>query len=181
MRRFHYVQLLSLFLMMALACIPSPAQTVDTSIGGTVTDSSGAVVPGATVTVSSARTGTSKQAVSAPSGDWNVTYLTPGTYDVTVTAPGFGSSAQKGIVLEINQQAKVNIVMRVASQQQTVEVQSAQPLLQTEDASLGVVVGRRAQPTFPSTAASSMTSPSSHPGSLSTIRITTPPARTARP
>ncbi len=149
MRRLHSVQLLSLFLTVALTCIPSPAQTVDTSIGGTVTDSSGAVVPGATVTVSSPRTGASKQAVSAPSGDWNVTYLTPGTYDVTVTAPGFGSSVQKGIVLEINQQAKVNIVMRVASAQQTVEVQSAQPLLQTEDASLGVVVGTESAANLP--------------------------------
>ena len=141
MRKFHCVPLLLLLLVLTPACAPLRAQTVDTSIEGTVTDSSGAVVPGATVTVSSSRTGSSKQAVSAPSGDYSITYLTPGTYDVTVTAPGFGSSVQKGVVLEINQQARVNVVMRVASAQQTVEVQGGQPLLQTEDASLGVVVG----------------------------------------
>ena len=77
----------------------------------------------------------------APSGDYTISYLTPGNFDVTVTANGFRSAEQKGIVLQINQQARVNLVMRVASAQQTVEVQGTQPLLQTEDASLGVVVG----------------------------------------
>jgi outer membrane receptor protein involved in Fe transport len=141
LRKLHCVPLLFLFLIATLSCARLHAQTVDTSIGGTVTDSSGAAVPGATVTVSSSRTGISKQAVSSPSGDYNINYLTPGSYDVSVTASGFGTSVQKGIVLELNQQAKVNVVMSVASSQQTVEVQGSQPLLQTEDSSLGVVVG----------------------------------------
>ena len=120
MRRFHCVPLLFLFLIMALAGAPLRAQTVDTSIGGTVTDSSGAVVPGATVTVSSSRTGSSKQAVSAPSGDYNITYLAPGTYDLTVSRPGFGTLTERHSA-GINQQAKINVVMNVAAQQ-TVEV-----------------------------------------------------------
>ncbi len=141
MRKLDFALFLSVSLSSMLISPQLMAQTIDTSIRGTVTDSSGAVVPGATVSVVSSVTGIKKQTVTASTGDYGVTYLTPGTYDVTVTAQGFGSSIQKGIVLEINQQAKVNLVLQVASEQQTVEVASAQPLLQTEDASLGVVVG----------------------------------------
>ena len=110
MRRLNSVLLLFLFLIVTLTCAPAPAQTVDTAIEGTVTDSSGAVLPGATVTVTSSATGIKKQAVTASTGDYSVTYLIPGTYDVTVSANGFGSDEQKGIVLQINQRAKVNVV-----------------------------------------------------------------------
>ncbi len=82
-------------------------------------------------------------------GDYTINYLTPGNYDVTVSANGFRSAVQKGIVLQINQQAKVNFVMGVASEQQVVEVQGAQPILQTEDASLGVVVGTQSAENLP--------------------------------
>jgi Carboxypeptidase regulatory-like domain/TonB-dependent Receptor Plug Domain len=141
MRKLKFALFLSVSLIFPWHSARVEAQTVDTSIGGTVSDGSGAVVPGATVTVTSSVNGNKKQAVTSASGDYNVTYLTPGSYDVTVAAQGFGLSTQKGIVLEINQQAKVNVTMHVANEQQTVEVESAQPLLQTEDASLGVVVG----------------------------------------
>ena len=84
-------------------CITSTAQTVDTAIVGTVTDSTGAIIPNATVTIASSSTGISKRAVTNSAGEYSVTYLTPGTYDVTVSANGFSSSVQKGIVLQINQ------------------------------------------------------------------------------
>ena len=131
-----------LFLLLISIGMPSLAQTVDTAISGTVTDSTGAVIPGATVTVTSASTGTTKRAVTSASGDYLVNYLIPGSYDVTVAAGGFATFTQKGIVLEINQQAKVNAAMSVATGTQEIQVQAAnQPLLQTQTSSIGTVVG----------------------------------------
>src|SRR5882724_4832060 len=136
-----------IFLFLSLLCIslapqPSFAQTLDTAILGTVTDSSGAVIGNATVTVLSPATGIEKKAVSAANGDYSVTYLTPGVYNLTVSANGFATNEQKGIVLEINQQAKINVSLRAGGTEQTVEVEATQPLLQSEDASLGVVIGK---------------------------------------
>jgi hypothetical protein len=141
MRRLHSIFLLCLSLIVTLTCAPAPAQTVDTAIIGTITDSSGAAIPGATVVVSSSATGIKKQAVTGSGGEYTINYLTPGNFDVTVSANGFRSAGQTNIVLQINQQARVNLVMGVAGQEQTIQVQGTQPLLQTEDASLGVVVG----------------------------------------
>jgi hypothetical protein len=71
-RRLNSVFLLCLFLIVTLACAPSPAQTVDTAIEGTITDSSGAAIPGATVIVSSSATGIKKQSVTSSTGDYTV-------------------------------------------------------------------------------------------------------------
>ncbi len=117
------------------------AQSVDTAILGTVTDSSGAVVPGATVTILSEATGVTKAATTNAQGEFEVRYLTPGAYDVTVQANGFSSQTQKGIVVQISQQEKVGFSLSVSTRQENVVVQSGQQLLQTEDASLGEVVG----------------------------------------
>ena len=146
MRRINSIlSLIFLFLL----CISSYAQTVDTAIVGTVTDNSGAVIPGASVTVLSVATGIAKKAVTAATGEYGVTYLSPGNYDLTVSAPGFASSQQKGIVLQINQQARINVALKAGGAEQTVEVQATQPLLQSEDSSLGVVVGTESAENLP--------------------------------
>jgi hypothetical protein len=117
------------------------AQTVDTAILGTVNDSSGAAVPSATVTVLSTATGVSKVATTNTQGEFEVRFLTPGTYDVAVQANGFTSQTQKGVVLQISQQEKLTFALSVSSRQESVVVQGGQQLMQTEDASLGLVVG----------------------------------------
>ena len=138
MRRLTSIPLL---FALVILCMPLHAQTVDTAILGTVSDSTGAVIPGATVTVTSPATGIEKKAVTASGGEYNVTYLIPGSYDVSVSANGFAPYAHKGIVLQINQQAKINVVLQISGSQQVVEVQGAQPLLQSENATLGAVIG----------------------------------------
>jgi Carboxypeptidase regulatory-like domain len=84
-----------LFLTLGILSVPLRAQTVDTAIVGTVTDNSGAVIPGANVTVSSVATGIEKKAVTANTGEYSVTYLSPGTYDLTVSANGFRCGSGK--------------------------------------------------------------------------------------
>ena len=138
MRRFSSV-LLSLTLL--ILCMPMHAQTVDTAIVGTVTDHSGAVIPGAKVTVTSVSTGIAKSAVTSATGEYTVNYLPPGSYNVAVTANGFTTTQQQGIVLQLAQQARVNFQLQVGAATEQVTVQGAPPLLQTEASSLGNVVG----------------------------------------
>jgi outer membrane receptor protein involved in Fe transport len=115
-------------------------QSLDTTILGTATDSSGAVLPNATVTVSSSVTGIKKATVTGSEGQYAVRYLAPGTYDVTISAPGFASQQRSGIVLELNQQSKIDFVLSAGGSEQTIQVEGRQPLLQSENASLGAVI-----------------------------------------
>ncbi len=147
MRRFGYV----LFaIAVAVFCMPLTAQTVDTAIQGTVADATGAVIPNATVTVTNPSTGAVKKSVTGSSGEFNVNYLIPGDYDVTVTANGFNAYSQKAINIFIGQQAKLNVSMSVVGATQTVNVEgNEQPLLQQEDASLGATIGPESAENLP--------------------------------
>ena len=133
----------SAFLVLVIAVAPAGlrAQTVDTAIVGTVTDHSGAVIPGAKVTVTSVSTGIAKSAVTSATGEYTVNYLPPGSYNVAVTANGFTTTRQQGIELQLSQQARVNFQLQVGAATEQVTVQGAPPLLQTEASSLGNVVG----------------------------------------
>lgn len=133
----------SAFLVLVIAVAPAGlhAQTVDTAIVGTVTDHSGAVIPAAKVTVTSVSTGIAKSAVTSATGEYTVNYLPPGSYNVAVTANGFTTTQQQGIVLQLAQQARVNFQLQVGAATEQVTVQGAPPLLQTEASSLGNVVG----------------------------------------
>ncbi len=139
-----------LFFSFILIAQLTSGQTVDTAIVGTVSDNSGAVVSGATVTITSSATGIEKKVVTTATGEYGVTYLTPGNYNITVSANGFTSYEQKNFVLQINQQARVDVMLRAGAEQQTVEVLAGQqPLLQNENASLGVVVGTESAENLP--------------------------------
>ena len=133
----------SAFLVLVIAVAPAGlrAQTVDTAIVGTVTDHSGAVIPGAKVTVTSVSTGIAKSAVTASTGEYTVNYLPPGSYNVAVAANGFTTTQQQGIVLQLSQEARVNFQLQVGAAAELVTVEAAPPLLQTEASSLGNVVG----------------------------------------
>jgi len=82
-----------------------PAQTLDTGILGTVTDSSGAVVVGAAVTITQPATGYTRTVTSSAEGAYEVRYLVPGEYAVEVKANGFRSERRTGIVV---QTSKIN-------------------------------------------------------------------------
>jgi hypothetical protein len=128
-------------LLLAAGIYNASAQTVDTAILGVVIDAAGAVVPGATITVREPASGLSHVATSNSSGNYEVRYLVPGEYTVEVKAPNFGSERRTGIVLQLGQQARIDFSLQVGAVQQTVEVESSAPLLQTENATLGGVVG----------------------------------------
>lgn len=139
----------SILLFLLLVSISMPAQTVDTAIVGIVTDRSGAVISGAKVTVTSASTGIAKSAVTAATGEYTINYLLPGSYDVAVTANGFTTTQQRGIVVQLSQQAKVDLQLQVGMANEQVTVQGEQPLLQTQASSLGIVVGEQETQNLP--------------------------------
>ncbi|MBL8209145.1 MAG: TonB-dependent receptor [Bryobacterales bacterium] len=125
-----------------LFCGMALSQTLDTGILGTVTDPSGAAVAGATVTITQTATAVRRGTVTAADGKYDVRYLVPGEYSVQVTASGFRAATATSLTLQINQQARLDVALQVGDVQQTVEVSAASPLLQTENATLGEVVGR---------------------------------------
>ena len=148
-RVFMINRLPSIPLFLLLASISMPAQTVNTAIVGIVTDHSGAVIAGAKVTVTSASTGIAKSTVTAATGEYTINYLLPGSYDMAVTANGFTTTQQRGIVVQLSQQAKVDLQLQVGMANEQVTVQGEQPLLQTQASSLGIVVGEQETQNLP--------------------------------
>lgn len=121
----------------------SPAafgQAVYGQIYGTVTDTTGAVVPGATILVSDEAKGTSVTVQSNGTGDFTVPHLIPDLYDVTVSAKGFENYVQKGIQLYADTSVKVAPALAVGGSAQTVEVNAdAVPQLKTDRADVSTV------------------------------------------
>lgn len=117
------------------------AQTVDTAILGRVTDPQGSAIPKATITITESSTGVSRTANTSGEGTFEVRYLVPGEYTVEVGAAGFRTERRTGITIQIAQQARLTFALQVGEIQQTVEVNAAAPLLQTENSTLGSVVG----------------------------------------
>ena len=99
------------------------AQIGNASLGGTVTDPSGAALPGSELTLTNAATGFSAKFTSDDRGEYSFRNLTPGTYDLTVTKSGFQSSIQKGIVVTINQSVRVDVPLKVGAQTETISVE----------------------------------------------------------
>jgi len=99
------------------------AQQVTTGqILGSVTDSSGAVIPGAKVTITNTATGIAKTTVTNSSGSYFVPYLIPGTYVVGASKLGFERITKTGITLQVEQKAVVDVTLPVGSTTQTVAV-----------------------------------------------------------
>ena len=109
-----------------------------TSLGGRVTDKSGAILPGATVTLTLATTNATRTNTTNSSGEFQFSQITPGRYNLTVSAPGFEPAEKNGMDLLVSQPATVNVALSVATVTSQVNVTSdVQPVLNTTDATLG--------------------------------------------
>ncbi len=138
---FRPIQLVSvLFGLFILSC-PLPAQISGTgAITGVVSDPSGAVVPGASITATDLATGLVRQVTSSSSGDYAIQLLQPGRYRVEITKEGFDTSDFANITVNVTQITAVNVRLKVGSTKQTVQVQAAGQLLETQSSTLGSVV-----------------------------------------
>jgi hypothetical protein len=119
------------------------AQTVSTQILGQVTDATGAVIPGAEVTAKKTETGDVRTVTTNETGNYIFPLLDIGTYEVSCTFEGFKTEIRRDIVLQLQDKARVNFQLEVGQQVEIVEVTGQQPLLKTEDATLGSVVEQK--------------------------------------
>ncbi len=116
--------------------LPLAAQTVISGdIVGTVTDPTGAAIPGAQVTAKAASTGDTKNVTADQSGNFRISLLKPDTYNLTVKAPGF-TTTSTSIPVSAGQVASASLKLAVGSNTQEVVVTESSPLLHTEDASI---------------------------------------------
>jgi hypothetical protein len=118
-----------------LAALPAFAQVDSTTatLKGTVTDPTGAVISGATVTATNPNTGITKVAKSAADGSYQIPALPPGSYQVTIEAPGFSREVVKGLELSVGQSASFDSHLKVGTFSDVIEVTGATaPLIQTE-------------------------------------------------
>ncbi|HZD50261.1 MAG TPA: carboxypeptidase-like regulatory domain-containing protein, partial [Silvibacterium sp.] len=117
-------------------------------IVGTVTDQSGAIVPNASVTVTSKATGTVQSTTTNSSGSYRVPLLKPGDYTILVTAPGF-EQASLSAAVSASTTATADVKLTVGSAAQTVEVTAAAPLLHTEAADLSTTFSQQQVQSLP--------------------------------
>jgi hypothetical protein len=119
------------------------AQGVRATIVGRVADDSGAVVPGARITITNTGTNESRSVVVNDNGDYAIPQLAPGQYTLTAEYTGFSKVVRSGIVLETGQQTRLDVVLKVGAVTEEVEVSAAAPLVTTETATIGNVVDRQ--------------------------------------
>jgi len=129
---------------------PVRAQSVYGSIFGTVTDSTGAAVPGATVTVTDVSKGTVFTVTSNGSGDYSVPHLIPDVYNLKVTAKGFKAFETKGIQVEADTAPRIDPTMQVGGDTETVQVNADQePELKTDRADVATVFNQQQMQSLP--------------------------------
>src|SRR5229473_5438582 len=116
------------------------SQEVTAAIVGTVTDSSGAPMKDANVTVTDTERGTEWTTKTNDSGSYTLPRLPVGNYSVKVSAVGFDTAAYPAFTLVLNQTARVNVQMKVGTVSQTVEVTGAAPVLQTETTQVNTII-----------------------------------------
>ncbi len=137
-----------------LVCIlsavsPSFGQLATTSLRGTIKDPSGALVPGAKITIADKATGRSFSAVADNTGQYVFNQIPPAKYEITVNATGFGNQTKSAELL-VNQPATIDFALSVQASSVTVDVSATAQTLNTSDASLGNSAGTELIQALPS-------------------------------
>jgi hypothetical protein len=131
---------LRVFALALLVTFAARAQVVTATLTGIVTDPSGATVAGAKVKAVNAGTNLSREAVSDSTGVYTIPALSPGEYRVEVEQAGFKRQVLPGIVLQVAQEARVNVALQVGEVSESVTVASAAPLVNSENSTVGGVI-----------------------------------------
>ncbi|HZU08780.1 MAG TPA: carboxypeptidase-like regulatory domain-containing protein [Pseudacidobacterium sp.] len=135
---------LTLLLLAVLGLVPALlAQSDSSSISGTITDSAGAVVPRATVTIRNEATSESRTATSNDAGFYTVSSLPPGLYTIQIEAQGFQGFVQQHTHLDPSIGLRVDAALKVGSSSTTVNVVANANVVQTETAAVGQLVTRQ--------------------------------------
>ncbi len=134
-------RVLALFLFYLVVLARLDAQPFS-HVSGVILDASLASVPGALVTVVNEDTGLRRVTTSQADGGYVVSSLQPGAYKITIRKPGFRTMIRFGVKLTGSQPARVDFKLVIGSVQETITVEGSAPLFNTEEASVGTVIGR---------------------------------------
>jgi Carboxypeptidase regulatory-like domain len=151
----------SCFLLLLFVCARVDAQADQGAITGVVEDSSGAAIANAQVTLTNTDTGLILQRETNASGVYVFSPVKIGNYQVSATAPGFQTTSQPNLHLDIQQRLNLNLTLKPGAVTETMTVSSEAPLLQTQESSVGQVISTD---TINETGATGFTSRSSRPG-----------------
>src|SRR5439155_24545345 len=121
----------------------SLAQMTTGTILGKVTDPSGAAVPGAQVTITNLGTRIVKTFATDEKGNYLVSYLLPGSYEVTAEKAGFKKSTQTGITLQVDQKARVDLALELGEMSESVSVMAEAALVKTESSESAQVINSK--------------------------------------
>jgi len=150
MKRTMKGRALILVLLFALSASSYTLAQVNAIVGGTVSDATGALIPGVEVTAKNINTGIVATRVTNETGAYDFPSLQPGTYAVSAALPGFRSSAYNNVQLGQGQEVRLNFTLQVGTAQQQVEVVTeADTLIATTSASVGNVLPDRDVLTLP--------------------------------
>jgi Carboxypeptidase regulatory-like domain/TonB dependent receptor len=142
--KFHRALLRCGFLFCLLAILSGSARAqTKASLRGTVTDQSGGIVAGAKVTLTNTGTGIARSATTSSDGAYLFDLVEVGKYSVAVDKPGFSTFIQDGVVLELNQNGRLDVALKVGQESQTIEVTSNVVQVDTTGAVLGKVENER--------------------------------------
>ena len=119
------------------------AQITSATLSGTIKDETGGVLPGADVIVRNLETGLTRSVVTDVNGYFTVPGLAPGKYETRASLQGFTSAMQTGIVLEVAQQAGLNLVLRLGTAEETITVTGESPLVDVRTSALSAVVDEK--------------------------------------
>jgi hypothetical protein len=139
---------LCVFLALAFAH-GANAQSVQGVVTGTVTDSSGAIIPGAALTLTNDGTGVPQDEKSGHDGQFRFSLVPPGTYTLVTKAAGFTTKEVKGIIVDASTTVPVNMALSVATSQTTVEVVEQETMVQTASSDLSTSIDQRLIDTLP--------------------------------
>ncbi|HTV54465.1 MAG TPA: carboxypeptidase-like regulatory domain-containing protein [Terriglobia bacterium] len=135
-----------LFLLFSSICF---GQTTFGSLGGTVRDTSGGVIPGVQVTLTNLGTNTKVRTTTNTDGIYEFVNVQPGNYRVEAEKGGFKLFSRSPVVVETQQSYRIDVTMQLGSVTQTVQVTAATPLLQPQTSSLGQVIAGRSVTEMP--------------------------------
>jgi hypothetical protein len=141
-RRF-WMQFLSLITLVLFAGASLHAQSTYGTVSGTATDSSGAALPGAQVTLTNTGTGETRTQSTGSEGLYQFVNVIPGQYRLEIEKAGFKHYTHANVVVQVQQDTHIDAAMALGQVTETVEVSSEVPLLQSETSSLGQVVEQR--------------------------------------
>ena len=138
--------------LVVVAClVPAglAAQAVTGTILGSITDSTGAVMPGATVTLTNTGTGLVRVVVTDANGEYTAPSLPTGTYALKAELSGFKTATRPDIPLGVDQRMKIDVKLEIGAVEESITVTGSSPLVQTSSSELGTTVGEKQIKTLP--------------------------------